>query len=957
MKTLEMNFNPIKMKKIYLLLCLCALFIHVSAQSPVLKIDVNVDAARKESEVNEPGYTPWKLGKDIMSDTATFEEVQFTISVVESTGGFLRGGWAKVMVQNPYYARLTCDGANIDYGSQTMEAGGKLLLEIAGLPVGTHTIQTMHNSWQDPATSAPSPMNVYLDSVLVHDSVSVTSRALVASEATTLLTVLQVTAEDQVVKLLFEAVSSFTPPAGVNPNYNVWLNAIELNTVDLSKLAKNPWPGDADMHVDADSGSLILSWSPASTKVDKHYLFLGTNLQEIENADTTNTALLTGIKAYDDTTFLLADAYSMNTYYWRVDELDQDGVLTKGNLWSFRPRQLAFRGAEGYGRFATGGRGGKVVYVTNLNANGPGSFHEAVANDSGPRTVIFSVSGRIELGGRIFMDDYLTVAGQTAPGKGICISGAPLGSGHEAITRFIRVRPGGGQTADGMGMAGNNFSIIDHCSISWAIDEVFSSRNAKNITLQRSMVTEALNVAGHKNYPEGKAHGFAGTVSGDIGTIHHNLLAHNNGRNWSLGGGLDGAGYYAGRMDIFNNVVYNWDGRTTDGGVHEANFVNNYYKRGPVGGTTTIFTAQLEGLGKGSQSYYYAGNVLENNNGSFLCDGTDNNCGRALQVASTQVVDWTVFVDEPFFPSFATVETAKDAYKSTLSDVGCTMPVFDAQDQRVVRETLNGTYTYVGSKTGKKGLIDNEADAGGFEDYGNEVIDLDVFDTDRDGLPNWWEELHGSNPYSAEGDFSDANADPDRDGYTALEDYLEWMSVPRYYLPKNKSIEIDLAPFAIAYTKNPQFSLATATDLSLNFSGSTVNVAPQGDYTGIRYFDFTVTDADNSSMTRRIGVYVHEDTASALSATQHKEMEFKVYPSTFSSELNIETQAGESKEINLILRNLNGQEMLREHYSIHAGAVRLQIKCPAELPAQMYLLELNDSQTGMKYDVKRVFKK
>lgn len=945
------------MKKIYLLLSLSALFIHVSAQSPVLKIDVNVDESRQESEVNEPGYTPWKIGKDIMSSSATFEGVQFTISVVESTGGFLRGGWAKVMVQNPYYARLTCDGANIDYGSQTMEAGGKLLLEIAGLPVGTHTIQTMHNSWQDPATRAPSPMNVYLDSVLVHDSVSVTSRALVASEATTLLTVLQVTAEDQVVKLLFETVPSFTPPAGVSPNYNVWLNAIELNTVDMSKLAKNPWPGDADMHVDADSGSLMLSWSPASARVEKHYLFLGTDKALTENADTTDAALLADVKACDDTTFFLADAYSMNTYYWRVDELDRDGVLTKGKVWSFRPRQLAFRGAEGYGRFATGGRGGKVVYVTNLNASGPGSFQEAVTNDSCPKTVIFAVSGRIELGGRIFMDDYLTVAGQTAPGKGICLSRAPVGSGHEAITRFIRVRLGGGQTADGLGMAGNNFSIIDHCSISWAIDEVFSSRNAKNITLQRSMVTEALNVAGHKNYPEGKAHGFAGTVSGDIGTIHHNLLAHNNGRNWSLGGGLDGAGYYAGRMDIFNNVVYNWDGRTTDGGVHEANFVNNYYKRGPVGGTTIIFTAQLEGLGKGSQSYYYAGNVLENNNGSFLCDGTDNNCGRTLQIASTQVVDWTVFVDEPFFPSYATIETAKDAYKSTLSDVGCTMPVFDAQDQRVVRETLNGSYTYVGSYTGKKGLIDNEADAGGFEDYGNEVIDLDIFDTDRDGLPNWWEDLRGSNPQSAEGDFSDANADPDRDGYTALEDYLEWMSVPRYYLPKNKSIEIDLAPYAVAYTKNPQFALATATDLSLNFSGSTVNVTPQGDYTGIRYFDFTVTDSDNSSMTRRIGVYVQEDTATSLSAVQHKELEFNVYPGTFSSELNIETQARESKEINLILRDLNGREVLREHYSVNAGAVRLQIKCPAELPAQMYLLELNDAQTGMKYDVKRVLKK
>ena len=218
------------MKKNYLLFSLCALFLQLSAQSPVLKIDVNVDESRQESEVNDPGYTPWKIGKDIMSSSATFEGVQFTIAVVESTGGFLRGGWAKVMVQNPYYARLTCDGANIDYGSQTMEAGGKLLLEIAGLPVGTHTIQTMHNSWQDPATRAPSPMNVYLDSVLVHDSVSVTSRALVASEATTLLTVLQVTAEDQVVKLLFETVPSFTPPAGVSPNYNVWLNAIELNS-------------------------------------------------------------------------------------------------------------------------------------------------------------------------------------------------------------------------------------------------------------------------------------------------------------------------------------------------------------------------------------------------------------------------------------------------------------------------------------------------------------------------------------------------------------------------------------------------------------------------------------------------------------------------------------------------------------------------------------------------------
>jgi hypothetical protein len=611
--------------KTFILFLLCALSLRLSAQSPVLKIDVNVDESRKESEVNEPGYTPWKIGKGIMSDTATFEGVQFSISCVKSTGGQLRGSWAKVMVQNPYFARLTCDGASIDYSAQTIEAGGKLLLEIAGLPVGTHTIQTMHNSWQDPATRAPSPMNVYLDSVLVHDSVSVTSRALVASEATTLLTVLQVTAEDQVVKLLFETVPSFTPPAGVSPNYNVWLNAIELNTVDMSKLAKNPWPGDADMHVDADSGSLMLSWSPASARVEKHYLFLGTDKALTENADTTDAALLADVKACDDTTFLLADAYSMNTYYWRVDELDRDGVLTKGKVWSFRPRQLAFRGAEGYGRFATGGRGGKVVYVTNLNASGPGSFRYCIENEVGPRTVVFAVSGIIPLNGRLTCSDYVTIAGQTAPGKGICFRGGAMGFGSENITRFIRNRVGSGTTYDGMGLRGGSHSIVDHCSISWSIDEGFSSREAKNITLQRTMIAEPLNVANHDKYSDGSEHGFSAVFGGDIGSFHHNVMAHARGRNPRMDGGMDGAGYYTGRLDIFNNVVYNWSSYGGNGEAHEANFVNNYYKQGPAspsGNRIIVADVNQRGSNKGTESYYYAGNALTLKNGTLVFDGT-----------------------------------------------------------------------------------------------------------------------------------------------------------------------------------------------------------------------------------------------------------------------------------------------------------------------------------------------
>ena len=190
----------------------------------------------------------------------------------------------------------------------------------------------------------------------------------------------------------------------------------------------------------------------------------------------------------------------------------------------------------------------------------------------------------------------------------------------------MRVRLGAGATYDGMGMAGNNHSIIDHCSISWTIDEAFSSRNGKNLTLQRTLIAEALNIAGHSNYSHGSAHGFAASIGGDVGSFHHNLLAHCNGRNWSMAGGLDGDGYYAGRLDIFNNVVYNWGDRATDGGAHEVNFVNNFYKKGVATSQHYMLTAQLEGKGKGSQSYYYSGNILQHTNGGYACDGTNNTC-------------------------------------------------------------------------------------------------------------------------------------------------------------------------------------------------------------------------------------------------------------------------------------------------------------------------------------------
>jgi hypothetical protein len=181
------------------------------------------------------------------------------------------------------------------------------------------------------------------------------------------------------------------------------------------------------------------------------------------------------------------------------------------------------------------------------------------------------------------------------------------------IIRYVRVRPGNlsGATLDGMGMASSDNCIIDHCSISWTLDEAISTRGAKNITLQRTLISEALNAAGHKNIPPGTQHGYAASIGGDIGSFHHNLLANCAGRNWSLAGGLNKADHtYAGRLDIRNNVVFNWTRRTTDGGAHEVNFVNNYYKPGPATQRFHLLNAQYGGFA-GTQRYYFAGNIME----------------------------------------------------------------------------------------------------------------------------------------------------------------------------------------------------------------------------------------------------------------------------------------------------------------------------------------------------------
>jgi hypothetical protein len=443
---------------------------------------------------------------------------------------------------------------------------------------------------------------------------------------------------------------------------------------------------------------------------------------------------------------------------------------------------LAFPTAEGYGRFAQGGRGGRVLHVTNLNDSGSGSLREAV-EATGSRTVVFDVSGLITLESRLIIrktNSDLTIAGQTAPGQGICLRKYNFGmlGATNVVIRYMRVRPGNlsGTTLDGMGMASANDCIIDHCSISWTLDEAFSSRGAHNITLQRTLISEALNAAGHKKYPPGTQHGYAASIGGDVGSFHHNLLANCEGRNWSLAGGLEKkTSTYAGRMDLRNNVVFNWKHRATDGGAHEVNFVNNFYQPGPATDFFYALNAQYGGF-PGTQQYYFVGNVMPGHYGL-----TNQEVGReaTTERGGKIPVEYSPWVDKEFFPSFVKTQSAAEAYTNVLADVGCNFPALDAHDQRIIAEVRSGIPKFKGSKTGLPGLPDSQDDVGGWDNY-PEVHRAADWDTDGDGIPDAWEKSHGLNPKDA----SDANKDLNGDGYTNLEKYLNSL-VGEYSLAKH----------------------------------------------------------------------------------------------------------------------------------------------------------------------------
>lgn len=456
-------------------------------------------------------------------------------------------------------------------------------------------------------------------------------------------------------------------------------------------------------------------------------------------------------------------------------------ILLTGNLYANEKNEvLAFPTAEGYGKYTVGGRGGKVYEVTNLNDSGEGSLRAAI-EAKGPRTVVFRVSGTIDLKSALnIKNPYITIAGQTAPGDGICIKRYPLNiSADEVIIRYIRVRLGDETKSsdDAITARYRKNIILDHVSASWSIDETMSIYHCENVTIQWCMITESLSESTHTK----GSHGFGGIWGSNYSTYHHNLLAHHSSRNprWASGGGYN---------DYRNNVLYNWGYNSSYGGEkHQVgnpkfsditvNFVGNYYKPGPGTDKGEVSYRIVNPWSRKEGDYgkwYVSGNVVE----GYPEVSANNWKGGVQPEGGDKVID-IIKLDEPWDAMKINEQTPEEAFKAVLADAGCNKPVRDAVDSRIIDEVRNGSATFEGAsfkKRGrmadpslKSGIIDSQNDVGGWPELKSLPAPVD---SDHDGMPDEWELKKGLNPND-----SKDGAEVASNGYTNLENYLNSLAM------------------------------------------------------------------------------------------------------------------------------------------------------------------------------------
>lgn len=731
----------------------------VSVNNPRITVDINANDGRKASY--SKNAENWNVPGGTSAET-TINGLTFKLSNGGSIGSDIRSVNCKILqLQSGIYPYLTMDGVTIKDGDN----GGIIKLEITGLSAGKHSLKMWHSCVDNTTASS---VSVSVNGKTTAAGVKCPTRVKDEDDAGISYSEFEVNSGQTVTVLI--------KPEGNGTQNNAWLNGFEIDGADPFNGVSRIYPEDKEKHLSISDG---LSWT-AGKNAQSHDVYIGTSYSDVFNADHNSKEFKGNQTA---TKYTLDDSYSsIPTYYWRVDEVNSSGTV-KGSVYSFKVNRLAFPTAEGYGRFARGGRGGYVYHVTNLNDSGEGSLRYGLETLKGARTIVFDVGGVIPLESVLCIPDDggdVYVAGQTAPGDGITLINYTFGAmgSKDVIIRDIRTRVGdvSGKSMGGMGLGSCDNSIIDHCSISWGTDEGFSSRSAANITFQWSIIAESLNNSVHYNADDRndvERHAFAASISGYTGSFHHNLLIHNTGRNWSLAGAMEqDAVTYGGQLDIRNNVVYNWQGRTTDGGVRRLNFVNNYYKAGPVS-NTDMHIVSIDGNELNTsdmQKMYVSGNVMSDIKGNQILKATDDAWAKGKAVSGGKnSTEADVRSDTPFFESYVNTQSAEDAYNSVITSSGANMPGFDYLDSRYLNEVKNGTYTYKGSKDGLQGIIDSQTDVGGYPNSSTFKGGTVPKDTDQDGMPDSWESEHGLNPND---DSDGAIISLSADDYTNLEMYL-----------------------------------------------------------------------------------------------------------------------------------------------------------------------------------------
>ena len=440
---------------------------------------------------------------------------------------------------------------------------------------------------------------------------------------------------------------------------------------------------------------------------------------------------------------------------------------------------IAFPGAEGFGKYTTGGRGGKVMVVTNLNDDGPGSFREAVKKKE-PKIVVFAMSGTIHLESPLEIRANTTVAGQTAPGDGICLADQPVKiGGDNVIIRYLRFRMGdrfqnqgqivGAGHDDAFSAYKKKNIIIDHCSMSWSTDEVFSVYGGDSTTLQWNLISEPLNYSYHfeKGDTDFEHHGFGGIWGGRHLSAHHNLFAHCLSRTPRFDGIRNTPEE---NVDFRNNVIYNWGHNNAyagEGGTY--NIVNNYYKYGSATGKKVQFQivnphekAPEIPFGK----YYVAGNYVDGSK-----EVTSNNwLGVKVGNNSSTVNPEQVRLAAPFATVAVATQSAEEAYQSILRNVGAILPNRDTLDQRILNDVRNRTGRIIDVQGGYPHGTPYETSKSAWPALQSKEAPKD---TDGDGIPDTWEDKNGLNKQ----DPADASKNGLHKHYTNIEVYINSLFV------------------------------------------------------------------------------------------------------------------------------------------------------------------------------------